>query len=165
MQPHSSLYFWEKWPHASQERFHRIVLFGAMVATLSLIVGFKLFAGSLEERISDAKERYAQVVPIVEEVMALRAERGDLAHLSVDKAVWHIVDDLSMEEQLYSLRTTEIDKLTQGVQVTFEGLSLTKLTEFLRTIRDRASLQTPDCTLSRNSDDPRLADAHFILAR
>lgn len=165
MKKRKPLYFWEKWPEVSQQRFHRIVLFGAMVLTLSLLVGFKLFAGTLEQQIEDAKEQYGRVVPIVEEMRALRARRGDLAHLPVEEAVWTIIDDLAMEEELYSLRTAQVDKLTKGVQVTFNGLSLTTLTDFLRTIRDRASLQTPDFTLTRNPDDPRLADTHLILAR
>lgn len=165
MKQRNSLYFWEKWPETSQQRFQKVVLFGAMLLTLALLVGFKLFAGTVEQQIAEAKEQYGRVVPIVEEVRALRAKRGDLAHLSVEEAVWTIIDDLLMEEQLYSLRATEVDKLTTGVQVTFHGLSLTRLTDFLGDIRDRASLQTPNFTLSRNPDDPRLADVHLILAR
>ena len=158
-------YFWEKWPIASQQRFHKVVLLGALVLTFSLLVGFKLFAGSVEQQISDAKEQYGRVVPIVQEVLSLRAQRGDLAHMPEEEAVWNIIDDLLIEEQLVSIRPATVDKLTKGVQVTFKGLSLIKLTEFLEAIRDRASLQTPDCTLTRNSDDPRLADVHFVLAR
>lgn len=165
MKHRKAAYFWEKWPIASQQRFHKMVLFGALVVTFSSLIGFKLFAGTVEQQITEAKEQYGRVVPIVQEVLSLQAQQGDLAHLAEEKAVWNIIDDLQIEEQLISIRPTKVDQLTEGVQVTFEGLSLTKLTEFLRVIRDRASLQTPDCTITRNSNDPRLADAHFVLAR
>lgn len=158
-------YFWSKWPMASQYRFFKLILIGTMIATFSVSIGLKLFAGSLEQRIIEAKEQYGRVVPIVEDVLSLRAQQGNLAHLPVEEAVWSIIDDLLIEKNLISIRSTTIDEDTKGIQVTFERLSLSKLTNFMHSLRDRASLQTPNCSITRNPDDPRLADAHFVLAR
>jgi len=119
----------------------------------------------MAQQIAESKEQYASVLPIVQDIKALRAQQGDLAHLSVEDAVWRIIDDLLLEDNLTSIHTTRLNEDEVGIQVTFSSLSLTKLTNFLQALRDRASLQTPDCTLTRNPDDPRLADAHFVFAR
>ncbi|QJB55966.1 hypothetical protein [Pseudodesulfovibrio sp. zrk46] len=158
-------YFWSSWPMASQHRFFKMMLMGTIIGTLSLSVGLKLFSGSLEQRISEAKEQYGRVAPMVEETLALRAHQGNLAHLPVEEAAWSIIDDLLIEGNLVSIRSTQLDEDTEGIQVTFERLSLSKLINFMEALRNRASLQTPDCSITRNPDDPRLADAHFVLAR
>jgi len=159
------LYFWSTWPLASQHRFFKLLLLGALIGTFSVLVGLRLFSGSVEQRIAESKEQYGRVVPIVADIIALRAQQGSLAHLPVDEAVWYIIDDLLIEENLTSLRTTHIDEDTDGIQVTFTGLSLSKLINFMDAMREQASLQTPDCSITRNPDDPRLADVHFVLAR
>lgn len=158
-------YFWSSWPIVSQQRFFKLILVGTMVATFSVSVGLKLFSGSMEQRIAEAKDRYARVVPIVEDVKSLRAQMGDLAHLPVEEAVWSLIDDLLIEDNLVSIRSTVLEGDIRAIQVTFDRLSLTKLTSFMISLRDRASLQTPNCSITRNPDDPRLADAHFVLAR
>lgn len=150
---------------ASQQRFFKLVLLGTMALTFSVFVGIKLFGSSLEQRIADSKAQYASVVPIVQDIKALKAQQGNLAHLPVEEAIWSIIDDLLMEKNLVSIRSTHINEDQEGIQVTFTGLSLTTLTNFLHAMRERASLQTPDCAITRNPDDPRLADAHFVLAR
>lgn len=164
MSGHNRTYFWSHWPMTSQHRFFKIVLVGIMLGTASMVVGLKLFTGAVDQRIEESKEQYGRVVPIVEDIKTLRAQMGNLAHLSVEEAVWSIIDDLRMEEDLTSIRSSAVDDL-DGIQVTFEGLSLSKLTSFMHALREKAALQTPKCTLTRNPDDPRLADAHFVLAR
>lgn len=158
-------YFWSFWPMVSQLRFFKMVLIGTMLLTFSVSVGLKLFAGSMEQRIAESKDRYARVVPIVEDIKSLRAQMGDLAHLPVEEAVWSIIDDLLIEDNLVSIRSTSLKGDIRAIQVTFDRLSLSKLTNFMLALRDRASLQTPNCSISRNPDDPRLADVHFVLAR
>lgn len=158
-------YFWSSWPPASQQRFFKVVLVGLSVTIVSVIIGMNLFGGTLGQQIAEAKEQYGRVVPIVQDVKALRAQQGDLAHMPVKEAAWRIIDDLAIEENLVSIRETKWRDDEPGIQVTLEGLSLTKLSDLLRDLRDRASLQTPECALTRNPDDPRLADAHFVLAR
>jgi len=157
-------HFWSAWPPASQQRFFKVVLTGTSLAAFSIIVGLSLFSGTLDKQIDEAKAQYGRVVPLVLDIKTLRAQQGDLAHLPVDEAVNRIADDLDIENQLVSMHKTEYRE-DPAAQVTFEGLALNKLTEFLQALRDRASLQTPECTLTRNPDDPRLADAHFVLAR
>lgn len=161
----TSKHFWSNWPIESQKRFFKLVLLGSLIASLSIIIGLNLFASSLAQQITESKEQYGRVLPMVEEVRALRAQQGILAHLPVDEAIWTIIDDNLMEENLTSIRSTKVDEDTPAIQVTFTGLSLTKLTTFMHDMRDKASLQTPDCAITRNPDDPRLADAHFVLAR
>jgi len=158
-------YFWSAWPMASQYRFFKMMLVGTIIVTFSLSIGLKLFASSLEQRIIESKEQYGRVIPIVEDLLSLRAQQGNLAHLPVEEAVWSVIDDLLIEKNLLSIRSTQVDEDTMGIQVTFERLSLSKLTDFMHALRERASLQTPDCSITRNPDDPRLADAHFVLAR
>jgi len=131
----------------------------------SVLVGLNLFTNALNKQIEESKEQYVRIVPIVKDIKAIRAQQGDLVHLPVEETVWRIIDDLLMEENLISIRTTRLNEDETGIQVTFSRLSLTKLTGFLNALRERGSLQTPDCTLTRNPDDPRLADAHFVLAR
>lgn len=158
-------YFWNTWPAASQQRFFKLILVGLSGLFFSVFVGVYLFTGTLKQQIVASKEQYVRVIPIVQDIKALRAQQGDLAHLPVDEAIWRIIDDLLIEENLASLRTTLLNEDETGIQVTLNGLSLTKLTDLLHDLRDRASLQTPDCTLTRNPDDPRLADVHLVLAR
>lgn len=150
---------------ASQYRFFKIVLVGLMIVTASTVVGLKLFTAAVDQRIEESKEQYGRVVPIVEDIKTLRAQMGNLAHLPVEEAVWNIIDDLLIEKNLTSFRSTSMDDEEEGIQVTFDGLSLSKLTDFMQALRERAALQTPKCTLTRNPDDPRLADVHFVLAR
>ncbi|CCH49409.1 hypothetical protein [Pseudodesulfovibrio piezophilus] len=165
MKKQPPVYFWSFWPRESQKRFFRMILLGTIVSVLSISIGLKLFSGSLEQRIAESKEQYGRVVPIVQDIKALRAQQGALTHLSVEDATWAIIDDLVIEKNLTSIRSTVVDDDIKGIQVTFSGLSLNKLTSFMVALRDRASLQTPSCILTRNPDDPRLADAHFVLAR
>jgi hypothetical protein len=158
-------YFWSSWPPASQQQFFKYTLSGLSLLIFFVCIGIFLFIGPLTQQIAQSKERYAQVVPIVQDIKTLRAQQGDLAHLPVDKAVWRLVDDLQIEKNLASLRASRLNEDEPGIQATFSGLSLTELTNFLDALRVRASLQTPECVLTRNPDDPRLADAHFVLAR
>lgn len=161
----STKYFWSAWPAASQQRFFKFVLLGLSVGVFSVFVGMSLFGGSLNQQIAESKEQYGRVVPLVQDILALRAQRGELAHLPVEEAIWLILDDLVIEKKLTSIRSTRLNEDEIGIQITLIGLSQTKLTDFLRDLRVRASLQTPDFTLTRNPDDPRLADVHLVLAR
>lgn len=161
----TSRYFWGTWPYDSQKRFFKVILVGSMLAALAIVIGLTLFSSSLDQQIEDSKEQYGRVVPLVGEINALRAQMGVLAHLSVEDAIWELIDDLVIEDKLTSIRSTKLEDGTMGIQVTFTGLSLPKLAKFMRDMRDKAALQTPDCAITRNPDDPRLADAHFVLAR
>lgn len=158
-------YFWSSWPPAAQQRFFKLVRYGLSIGCFMVFVGLYMVTGTLDQQIVEVKEQYGRVVPLVQDVKSLRAQQGELAHLPPKDAVWRIIDDLLIEENLVSIRETRLNEDETGVQVTFEGLSLTKLTDFLRDLRERASLQTPEGSLTRNPDDPRLADAHFVLAR
>ena len=158
-------YFWSTWPAASQQRLFKLVLVGLSVLFFFVFVGTYLFTGTLKQQIGASKEQYVRVIPIVQDIKALRAQQSDLANLPVDEAIWIIIDDLLIEENLVSIRTTRFNEDETGIQVTLNKLSLTKLTGLLHDLRDRASLQTPDCALTRNPDDPRLADVHLVLAR
>lgn len=158
-------HFWSDWPEASQKRFFKLVLLGSITLTLSVFIGLKLVGNSLELEIAQAKEQYGRVIPLVRDVVALRAQMGDLAHLPVEEAVWFIIDDLSIEPDLTSIRSTTTTGDVKATQVTFSGLSQAKLTSFLEALRKRASLQTPECVLTRNPDNPRLADLHVVLGR
>lgn len=163
--PDIKRYFWSSWPQIAQEKFFRNVLVGMIIITLAVTVGLRLFATSITEEIATKRKMYGDVAVIVEDVKSLRAQQGSLAHLPVSEAVWSIIDDLQIEAKLISIRTTTVNRATEGLQVTFEGLSLSELMGFLTALRDKASLQTPSCLLTRNTGDPRLADAHLILAR
>nr|WP_321513299.1 hypothetical protein [uncultured Pseudodesulfovibrio sp.] len=158
-------YPWSNWPPDSQQRFFKMMLFGLAAAFFSIFVGGYLFTSTLLQQIGAEKEQYARVVPIVQGIQSLRAKQGDLAHLSAKDATWRIIDDRMLEDRLTSIRSTHLNENVEGVQVTFTGLTLIMLTDFLQDLRDRASLQTPEFTLTRNNDDSRLADVHLVLAR
>jgi len=149
----------------AQQRFFKFMLMGFSVGFFSIFVGGFLFTGTLKQQIESEKEQYGRVAPIVKDIEALRAQQGDLAHLSVEEASRRILDDLNLVSHTTSFRTTRFSETDEGVQVTMTGLTLVMLTDFLEAMRDRASLQTPDFALTRNPDDPRLADVHLVLAR
>lgn len=165
MSRHAFHYFWSDWPEDSQRRFFKLLVVGSLVLSLCVFVGFKLVGGSVEQEIAQAKEQYGRVFPLVQDVIALRAQMGNLSHLPVEEALWFIVDDLAIESQLTSIRSTQLEENVTGIQATFTGLPQSKMSAFLFALRERASLQTPECVLSRNPDDPRLADLHLVLAR
>ncbi len=158
-------YPWSGWPPASQQRFFRLVLTGLSALFFTVLVGGVLVTGKLEQRIALEKEQYGRVAPLVDDIRTLRARRGDLAHLSPVEAVQRIVEDRNMADYVISLRATRLKEDVVGAQVTCSGLTLIMLTDFLEDLRERANLQTPDFTLTRNPEDPRLADAHLVLGR
>ncbi|NDV19966.1 hypothetical protein GO013_11090 [Pseudodesulfovibrio sp. JC047] len=158
-------YPWSNWPPASQQRLFKMVLLGLAGAFFSVFVGVYLFTSTLEQQIVAEKEQYARVMPIVQGIHALRAKQGDLARLTVKDATWRIIDERMLESRLTSIRSTGLNDSNDAVQVTFTGVTLIMLTDFLQDLRDRASLQTPEFTLTRNNDDPRLADVHLVLSR
>jgi type II secretory pathway component PulM len=165
MTKRATKYFWSDWPEPSRQRLFRLAPMGTVVLALSVFIGMRLFAGTVTQQIEESKAQYGRVLPLVEDIRSLRAQQGDLAHLPVEKAVWAIIDDLLMEQQLTSIRDTRLNEDETALQATFTGISLNSLAKFLLALRDRASLQTRDFTLTRNNDDPRLCDAHFVLAR
>ena len=158
-------YFWSHWPTHSQQRFFKLMLMGTVLLTLSITIGFRILGGTMAERINDARDLYGQVVIIVEDIRSLRAEKGEFAHLPVEQATQALINDLGIGEKILSMRTSPLENNTDGVQVTFQGLSMNQLTAFMKGLRDQASLQTPKYVLTRNEDEPRLADLHVVLAR
>jgi type II secretory pathway component PulM len=158
-------YFWSDWREASRRRFFRLVPRAVVLASLAVFIGLRLLTGTVTVQIEESKAQYARVLPLVQEIHTLRARQGDLAHLPLRDAVWHIVDDLVAEQNLTSLRETTMDGDDPAIQATLTGLPLNTLARLLRDLRDRAGLQTRDCALTRNPDDPRLGDAHLVLVR
>jgi type II secretory pathway component PulM len=165
MSRRATRYFWSDWPETSRRQLFRLAPMGTALLCLSVFVGLRLFAGTMVQQIEESKAQYARVLPLVEDIRSLRAQQGSLAHLDPDKAVWNIIDDLVIEQNLTSIHPVDLAEGGTGVQVTFTGLPLNQLAKFLLALRDQASLQTRDCALTRNPDDPRLCDAHFVLAR
>ncbi|MFH1915107.1 MAG: hypothetical protein ABIK45_12650 [Pseudomonadota bacterium] len=163
-------YFWSDWPEMSRQRLFRVAPKAAVVVGLCVFIGLRLFTGTVTVQIEESKAQYARVVPLVEEIHALRAIQGDLLHLPLEDAVWRIIDDLAIEQNLMSLRETSGRDDGQGpgdaaLQVTLTGLPLNTMARLLAGLRDRAGLQARDCALTRNPDDPRLSDAHLVLVR
>jgi type II secretory pathway component PulM len=161
----ASAYPWSGWPPASQQRLFKYVLLGAAGMFFAFFVGAYLFTGALIQEIDGQKEQYGMVVPLVREINTLRAARGDLVRLSPEEAVRRVLDGLSLDDYVRSMRTTRLAEDQDGVQVTMSGLTLIMLTDFLQQVRDRASLQAPEFVLTRNPEEPRLADVHLVLAR
>jgi len=158
-------YFWSDWPEMSRQRLFRVAPRALAALGLCLFIGLRLLTGTAAVQIEESKAQYARVVPLVEEIRALRAQQGDLLHLPLDEAVWRIIDDLAIEQNLMSLRETGTSREEPSLQVTLTGLPLNTLARLLAGLRDRAGLQVRDCALTRNPDDPRLSDAHLVLAR
>lgn len=165
MTPGRRHYPWSGWPPASQQRFFRMTLLGAAGFFFSVFVGSYLFTGAMKQDIVAEKEQYARVVPLVQEVRTIQANQGALAHLAPIEAVRRIVEDRRMDDYVESLRVTILKDNVEGAQATFSGLTLIMLTDFLEDLRYKANLQTPDFTLTRNSEDSRLADMHLVVAR
>ncbi|WP_272698824.1 hypothetical protein [Desulfovibrio sp. Fe33] len=158
-------YPWSGWPPASQERLFKYVLFMAAGAFFAVFVGANLFTGSLGQQIKEQKAQYGLVVPLVQEIHTLRAEQGDLVQLSPEDAVRRILDDRSLNDYVRSIYATRPAENQEGVRVALEGLTVIMLADFLQDVRDRAGLQTPEFKLTRNLEEPRLADLLLVLAR
>jgi hypothetical protein len=158
-------YPWTCWPSASQQRLFKFILFGTAGLCFAVFVGATLFTGALGQEIAVEKEQYGLVVPLVREITTLRAAQGDLVRLTPEEAVRRILDDRSLNDYAASLRATRAAEDQEGVEVTLNGLTLIMLTDFLQDVRDRASLQAPEFVLTRNPEEPRLADVHLVLAR
>jgi type II secretory pathway component PulM len=158
-------YPWACWPPASQLRLFKFILLGTAGLCFSVFVGATLFTGTLGQEIAAEKEQYGLVVPLVREINTLRAAQGDLVRQSPEEAVGRILDDRSLNDYVTSLHSTRVAGDQEGVQVTLSGLTLIMLTDFLQDVRDRASLQAPEFVLTRNPEEPRLADVHLVLAR
>ena len=158
-------HFWSHWPHASQQRFFRLAQLGTITCSLAVLVGLRLFTAAAEETVAQAMEQHARVVPIVTEIRTLRAQKGELVDLSPKDAARTLVDELGLDERLDSLRLTELAQDDIGASIEMSGLTLTQITDLLSALRDRANLQTPEFAVSRNPDDPRLADLRMVVAR
>jgi len=158
-------YPWSGLPVGAQQRLFKFVLVGTGVLFFSVFVGMTLLTASLGKKIDEAKAQYGLVVPIVQSIEALRSRQGDLVKLPPQKAVIRILEDRALEDYIVSMRPTRIKENQEGVQLTLGGLTLIMLTDFLEDVRDRASLQTLEFTLTRNEADPRLADMHLVMAR
>jgi hypothetical protein len=158
-------YPWTCWPPASQQRLFKFLLLGTAGLCFAVFVGATLFTGALGQEIEAQKEQYGLVVPLVREITTIRAAQGDLVRLTPEEAVRRILDDRSLNDYVASLRPTRIAEDQEGAEVTLNGLTLIMLTDFLQDVRDRASLQAPEFVLTRNPEEPRLADVHLVLAR
>lgn len=158
-------YPWSAWPPASQQRLFKYVLLGAAGLAFAVFVGAYLFTGVLIQQIEAEKAQYGMVVPLVRDIATLRAGQGDLVQLSPEEAVRRVLDDRSLNDYVRSMRPTLVAGDQEGVQVTLGGLTLIMLTDFLQDVRDRASLQASEFVLTRNPEEPRLADVHLVLAR
>lgn len=158
-------YPWSDWPPGAQQRLFRFVLLGLSGLFFAVFVGLFLFSGTLVQQINAEKGQYGLVVPIVKDITMLRASQGDLVRVPPEEAVQRILEDRKLEDYVVSMRTTRRAENVEGVQLTMSGLTLIMLTDFLQDVRDRASLQAPDFALTRNPEDPRLADVHLVLAR
>ncbi|MEZ7198860.1 hypothetical protein [Pseudodesulfovibrio karagichevae] len=158
-------YPWTCWPPASQQRLFKFLLLGTAGLIFAVFVGVTLFTGALGQEIAAGKAQYGLVVPLVREIATLRAAQSDLVQLTPEEAVRRILDDRSLNDYAVSLRPTRIAGDQDAVEVTLEGLTLIMLTDFLQDVRDRASLQAPEFVLTRNPEEPRLADVHLVLAR
>lgn len=158
-------YPWTCWPPASQQRLFKFLLLGTAGLIFAVFVGATLFTGALTQEIAAEKEQYGLVVPLVREITTLRAAQGDLVRLTPEEAVRRILDDRSLNDYAASLRPTRVAGDQEGVEVTLNGLTLIMLTDFLQDVRERASLQAPEFVLTRNPEEPRLADVHLVLAR
>ena len=161
----SRSYPWSNRPVAEQQRLFKYVLMGLSGLFFAVFVGLALFTGTLVQQIREEKQRYSLVVPIVQDITALRAHLGDLVRVPPDEAVQRILEDRMLNDYVVSMHPTRPREREDGVQLTLRGLTLIMLTDFLQDVRDRASLQTPDFSLTRNTEDPRLADVHLVLAR
>ena len=161
----SRRYPWSGWPPAAQQRLFKFLLLGTAGFSFSVFMGLFFFTGALDQEIAAEKTQYGLVVPIVQDINRLRASQGDLVGLAPEEAVSRILDDRLLGDYLLTLRPTRLRERQEGVEVALSGLTLIMLTDFLQDVRDRASLQAPDFTLTRNQDDPRLADVHMVLAR
>lgn len=158
-------YPWSGWPPASQQRLFKYVLLGAAGLMFAVFVGAYLFTATLVQQIQAEKEQYGLVVPLVRDITTLRAGQGDLVRLPPEEAVRRILDDRALNDYVRSMRATQVAGDQEGVQVTLGGLTLIMVTDFLQDVRDRASLQAPEFVLTRNPEEPRLADVHLVLAR
>ncbi|TIH18070.1 hypothetical protein D0S45_05820 [Marinifilum sp. JC120] len=159
-------YIWQDWPAEKQKLF-----FTALVAGWALII-FMIWSGfsdsqSKAERITlSSKQKYAKVVPLVEQLKAGESSRGALVDREPMTAAQQVIRDLGLDSRLTSLRPLQAGANSgQGVQVLLESLNLPELVALLRDFNVRGALKVTNFNINHRLDSPELADVQIILFR
>ncbi|WP_319763675.1 type II secretion system protein GspM [Maridesulfovibrio sp.] len=159
-------YIWQDWPAERQKLF-----FTALVAGWALIL-FMVWSGLAEsqskaERIMlSSKQKYAKVVPLVEQLKAGEASVGALVDREPMIAAQQVIRDLGLDGRLTSLRPLQSGAdAGQGVQVLLESLNLPELIALLRDFKVRGALKVSSFNINHRLDSPELADVQIILVR
>ena len=159
-------YIWQDWPADKQKLF-----FTALVAGWALVL-FMVWSGFAEsqskaERITiSSKQKYAKVIPLVEQLKAGESSRGALVDREPMTAAQQVIRDLGLDSRLTSLRPLQAGANSgQGVQVLLESLNLPELVALMRDFNVRGALKVTNFNINHRLDSPELADVQIILVR
>ena len=154
--------FQAKKPEQRQRTYANVL---RLVAFCFFVVwsGLYMFTGEASDRISAAREEYGRVLPLVTEMNALRAQRGDLGQLETGEAVARIAATLGLDHGMVRLEAQ--GESPDQEELAVNGLTLPQLVALLGDLRVRGGFQTVNFSLSRNPRDERLADVRMVLER
>lgn len=159
------LYIWRLWPVNKRKRYFQLAALA--VAGIWAVV-FLIFSGITAGAKSDLvaqQAKYERVSPLVQKILALESQAGDLATLSPLAAVQQAGRDLGLEDRLVSIKPTQLVGGQEGVQLMFESLNLQELMDLLHTLNVKGRLKVLSCMLNHRLDNPQLADIRLVLVR
>lgn len=146
-------YIWQDWPADKQKLF-----FTALVAGWALVL-FLVWSGFAEsqskaERITlSSKQKFAKVVPLVEQLKAGESSRGALVDREPMTAAQQVIRDLGLDGRLTSLRPLQAGPNSgQGVQVLLESLNLPELVALMRDFNVRGALKVTNFNINHRLD-------------
>jgi type II secretory pathway component PulM len=159
------LYIWQSWPVNRRKRYFQLA---ALAVAGVWVVLFLIFSGMTAGAKSDLtveRAKYERVSPLVQKVLVLQSQAGQLATLSPLAAVQQAGRDLGLEDRLVSIKPTQLMGGQEGVQLMFESLNLRELVDLLHTLNVKGRLKVLSCMLNHRLDDPELADIRLVLVR
>jgi type II secretory pathway component PulM len=128
-------------------------------------LGLHLSAQSAQEQAQRLKQRYAEVLPMVEQALNLQSSKGDLAGMAPMPAAQQVIRELGLEDRLASIRPTQLGGGGEGVQLVMEAMNLPELIKLMKNLRSRGGLSVLTFNLGRRLDNTELADLKLVLGR
>lgn len=159
-------YIWQDWPAEKQKLFFAALVAGWALLFFVIWSGFNESQSKAERIMLSSKQKYAKVVPLVEELKSGESSRGALVDREPMTAAQQVIRDLGLDSRLSSLRPLQAGANTsEGVQVILESLNLPELVALLRDFNVRGALKVTNFNINHRLDSPELADVQIILVR
>ena len=162
---YNSLLFWNDWPVRRQQVFFTALLGGWIVLLFLIWFGLWAATDSAHEHRQDLQRKYEQILPLAEEALRMGTTLGALVELGPMPAAQQIVRELKLEQNLTSIRPTQLGGGVEGVQILMESLDLPQMIDLLDQLEKRGGFSVLSFVLNHRMDDPQYADVQLVLTR